>query len=193
MRTPAFLALSMLLLGLAIGSCIGPDRALGLDERALRFTHVVVQDGDSLSVLAEEWPGGWTRAAFVNDLSNPDFLEVGQVLLIPRHDGRRFVPARPSAAASRSSTSTGSTMGFAEAGGGLDWLALFQCESGNNPRAVSPSGTYRGLAQWDAATWASLGMSGDPIDHSYAEQAAAARRLYAARGRAPWPVCGAYL
>src|SRR5438046_1405604 len=30
----------------------------------------------------------------------------------------------------------------------LDWKALATCESGNNPRAVSPSGRYRGLFQF---------------------------------------------
>ncbi len=32
---------------------------------------------------------------------------------------------------------------------GLDWPALARCESGGNPRAVSSSGKYRGLYQFD--------------------------------------------
>ena len=78
-------------------------------------------------------------------------------------------------------------------GGGLNWAALAQCEYGGNPRAVSPSGAYRGLYQFDLSTWRSVGGVGDPIDASPAEQTYRAQLLYAQRGRSPWPVCGKYL
>ena len=77
--------------------------------------------------------------------------------------------------------------------GGLNWGALAACESGGNPRAVSSSGTYRGLYQFDFGTWASVGGSGDPIDASASEQTARAQILYSRAGRSPWPVCGRYL
>jgi resuscitation-promoting factor RpfB len=79
------------------------------------------------------------------------------------------------------------------AGGGLNWAALARCESGGNPRAVSPGGTYLGLYQFSMSTWASVGGSGSPIDASPAEQTYRAQLLYARSGRAPWPVCGRYL
>lgn len=69
------------------------------------------------------------------------------------------------------------------------WWALGECESGNNPRAINPSGKYRGAFQFDLSTWASVGESGDPIDRSYAHQLAAAQRLHAQRGFYPWPQC----
>ena len=77
----------------------------------------------------------------------------------------------------------------------LDWHALAMCESTDNPRAVSPSGRSRGLYQFDLTTWRSrsVGGHGDPINASRAEQTLRAQRLYADRGRAPWPVCGRYL
>lgn len=75
-------------------------------------------------------------------------------------------------------------------GSSLNWNALFECESGNDPRAVSPSGKYRGLAQFDMQTWRSVGGTGDPIDASRAEQTYRAQRLYKERGRSPWPQCG---
>jgi resuscitation-promoting factor RpfB len=78
-------------------------------------------------------------------------------------------------------------------GGGLNWAALARCESGGNPRAVSSSGTYRGLYQFDYSTWRSVGGSGDPIDASSSEQTHRARILYSSQGRSPWPVCGKYL
>jgi len=42
----------------------------------------------------------------------------------------------------------------------LDSIAA--CESGGDPTAVDPSGTYRGKYQFDLQTWASVGGSGDP-------------------------------
>lgn len=75
----------------------------------------------------------------------------------------------------------------------LNWPALASCESGGNPRAVSPNGDYRGLYQFSMATWHSLGGSGDPIDASAQEQTYRAELLYERDGTAPWPVCGSRL
>ena len=74
------------------------------------------------------------------------------------------------------------------AGGTL--RAIAACESGGNPRAVSPDGTYRGLYQFDYQTWQSVGGSGDPAAASPAEQDRRAAILYSQRGASPWPVCG---
>jgi hypothetical protein len=78
-------------------------------------------------------------------------------------------------------------------GGGLNWAALAACESGGNPSAVSPDGTYRGLYQFTLGTWESVGGTGDPINASAAEQTYRAQLLYERAGRAAWPVCGQYL
>lgn len=74
------------------------------------------------------------------------------------------------------------------AGGTLEAIAA--CESGGNPRAVDPSGTYRGKYQFDYGTWRSVGGSGDPAAASESEQDMRAAKLYAQRGAQPWPVCG---
>lgn len=76
---------------------------------------------------------------------------------------------------------------------GLNWAALARCESGGNPRAVSSSGTYRGLYQFSMSTWRGVGGTGDPIDASSSEQTYRAKILYSRSGRSPWPVCGKYL
>lgn len=68
--------------------------------------------------------------------------------------------------------------------------AIAQCESGGNPRAISPGGKYRGKYQFDFGTWASVGGSGDPAAASEAEQDKRAMILYSRRGAQPWPVCG---
>ncbi|MGE0027346.1 MAG: transglycosylase family protein [Thermoleophilia bacterium] len=67
---------------------------------------------------------------------------------------------------------------------------IAQCESGGNPRAVSASGQYRGKYQFDQSTWEANGGTGDPAAAPEAEQDRVAATLYAARGPAPWPVCG---
>ena len=74
---------------------------------------------------------------------------------------------------------------------------LARCESGGNPRAVSASGKYHGLYQFDQRTWNGIASSVAPeyvgTRPSAAPpevQNAMARGLHAQRGRSPWPVCG---
>ncbi|MDO9408525.1 transglycosylase family protein [Patulibacter sp.] len=67
---------------------------------------------------------------------------------------------------------------------------IAQCESGGDPTAVSSSGQYRGKYQFDRQTWRANGGSGDPAAASEATQDRIAAKLLAARGTAPWPVCG---
>jgi Transglycosylase-like domain len=68
--------------------------------------------------------------------------------------------------------------------------AIAACESGGNPSAVDPSGTYRGKYQFDRGTWASVGGSGDPAAAPEAEQDRRAAILYSQAGAGQWPVCG---
>jgi soluble lytic murein transglycosylase-like protein len=72
--------------------------------------------------------------------------------------------------------------------GTLDAIAA--CESGGDPTAVDPSGTYRGKYQFDMGTWASVGGSGDPAAAPEAEQDYRAALLLSQSGSSPWPVCG---
>jgi Transglycosylase-like domain/Putative peptidoglycan binding domain len=66
---------------------------------------------------------------------------------------------------------------------------IAECESGGNPRAVSPGGTYRGKYQFSRETWENMGGEGDPADASEAEQDRIALKLYRKHGTAPWPNC----
>jgi hypothetical protein len=82
---------------------------------------------------------------------------------------------------------------FARLPGGvsLDTLeAIAACESGGDPEAVSPDGTYFGLFQFDQGTWESVGGTGSPIEAPAAEQEYRAALLYSEAGSSPWPVCG---
>lgn len=67
---------------------------------------------------------------------------------------------------------------------------IAQCESGGNPRAVSPGGQYRGKYQFSRTTWRAIGGSGDPADAPEWLQDRVALKLYRQRGSAPWPNCG---
>jgi peptidoglycan hydrolase-like protein with peptidoglycan-binding domain len=66
---------------------------------------------------------------------------------------------------------------------------IADCESGGNPRAVSPGGQYRGKYQFSLSTWHNLGGDGDPVDASEGEQDRLALKLYRRSGTAPWPNC----
>jgi hypothetical protein len=64
------------------------------------------------------------------------------------------------------------------------------CESGGNAAAVSADGVHRGKYQFDRATWASVGGTGDPAAAPESEQDRLAAILYSERGVTPWPQCG---
>jgi hypothetical protein len=68
--------------------------------------------------------------------------------------------------------------------------AIAHCESKGNPRAVSSTGKYRGLFQFDYRTWATVGGKGDPAAAHPLEQYRRAAMLYRRAGSSPWPVCG---
>jgi hypothetical protein len=69
------------------------------------------------------------------------------------------------------------------------WRRLAMCESSLVPTAVSANRLYFGLFQFDLQTWRSVGEVGNPTAASPARQLAAAQRLQARRGWAPWPTC----
>lgn len=76
---------------------------------------------------------------------------------------------------------------------GLDkWAALRRCESGGDYTTNTGNGYY-GAYQFDLQTWQSVGGTGLPSDAPPWEQDARAQALYAARGAAPWPICGRFL
>ncbi len=67
-----------------------------------------------------------------------------------------------------------------------------ECESGNDPRAVSPDGRYRGAFQFTKPSWRAAPKSpgGDPIRYRWRVQAVVAVLLKHREGTKAWPVCG---
>jgi hypothetical protein len=81
--------------------------------------------------------------------------------------------------------------GAAESSSGVPAVLqrIAQCESGGDPTAVSPDGTYRGKYQFDIPTWRSIGGKGDPAAAPEAVQDRLAIKLYRQRGTSPWGAC----
>ena len=78
---------------------------------------------------------------------------------------------------------------------GLNWDAVAKCESNNHWNDNTGNGYYGGL-QFSVSTWLSNGGGAYAPRADLAteaQQIAIATMLYAARGSAPWPVCGKYL
>lgn len=86
--------------------------------------------------------------------------------------------------------SGGGSGGGTPSGGGLNWAALAQCESGGRAGVINPAGPYYGLYQFSLSTWRAQGGSGLPSDASPAEQTKRAQILYGKSGASPWPHCG---
>jgi hypothetical protein len=104
---------------------------------------------------------------------------------IERKRARRL--AKQQAATTGTTTSAASGSGSAPSG---NLQAIAACESGGNPSAVGGGGQFRGKYQFDYATWASVGGSGDPAAAPESEQDMRAQMLYERSGSSPWPVCG---
>ena len=69
------------------------------------------------------------------------------------------------------------------------WKELAACESTLNPRALNPTGKYRGLFQFDTRSWEYVGGSGDPSRASVREQYKRAKLLQDKQGWSAWPQC----
>lgn len=170
-----------------------PDASTGPDEPA---TTVPVLDHDSqferslgIGVARVRYDKlyGQAEKLEVEPKRNLSEARVGKVALA---DGsaelRKEIAAEKKRRAAEPEFGTPASVGVDQ--GTLD--AIASCESGGDPTAVDPSGTYRGKYQFDLQTWASVGGSGDPAAAPEAEQDYRAALLMSRAGSSPWPVCG---
>ncbi|MEO5833267.1 MAG: ubiquitin-like domain-containing protein [Nakamurella sp.] len=95
-------------------------------------------------------------------------------------------PAAPAPTTPPVTQRSGGTVLFNDFEFGVNWDGLAKCESGNNPRAINPSGKYTGLFQFDDRTWQGTGGSGRAYDAPAEEQLMRAKILFQARGLQPW-------
>lgn len=72
------------------------------------------------------------------------------------------------------------------------WDALAECESGGNWHINTGNGFYGGL-QFSASSWAAVGGTGLPHEHSREVQIQMGQRLQAQQGWGAWPSCSAKL
>ncbi|NPC97398.1 resuscitation-promoting factor [Nocardioides sp. zg-DK7169] len=77
-------------------------------------------------------------------------------------------------------------------GGDTVWDRLAQCESGGNWATNTGNGYYGGL-QFSAGTWASVGGTGLPHQHSREEQIKRGQILQSRAGWGQWPHCSSQL
>lgn len=82
--------------------------------------------------------------------------------------------------------------GTASAAGSHDWSGVAECESSGNWSANTGNGYYGGI-QFSASTWASVGGSGLPHQHSREEQIKRGQILQSRAGWGQWPHCAAQL
>lgn len=105
-----------------------------------------------------------------------------------RAEQRAAAQARASAPAT--APSSGSPVPAAPTTGDV-WWSLALCES-NGTNANTGNG-YFGFFQFLPSTWRSVGGTGLPSDHSYAEQKNRAQILQARSGWGQWPACSSKL
>ena len=189
-RGPHF-AVLLVLAALAVAAVPAlADPGASSSGGASASSEVVVKRGDrgsavrsiqqELGVAADGVFGAQTERAVKRFQSRHDLVPDGIVGPLTRG----ALGLRPFSSRSVRRTSTRSV----DVPAALERIA--QCESGGNPRAVSPGGQYRGKYQFSRATWRAIGGSGDPADAPEWLQDRLALKLYRQRGSAPWPNCG---
>jgi Transglycosylase-like domain/Putative peptidoglycan binding domain len=181
-RGRAGITLAIALSAIAAGGALAQDAATPLAP-GIQSTDTVRALQKKLGVSADGVYGPKTRAA-VKRFQRAHGLDVDGVAG-PQTLAELGLTSTDSAAESDQQASTSADDATLE--------KIAQCESGGDPTAVSADGTYRGKYQFDRETWRQMGGTGDPADASEAEQDRIAAKLFAARGTAPWPNCGASL
>jgi len=183
-RVPWKLRFILLPLGLglalaAVAQAQSPKLSL-LERPAQRFERSI-----ELGKLSAQYRDKLAEARKLHAAPKQSVLEQNDVDVSQVRDGIDALDQRISKAR-RSADDFGLAPGVSQAT--LDAIAA--CESGGDPTAVDPSGTYFGKYQFDTGTWASVGGSGSPAQASEAEQDYRASLLYSRAGSSPWPVCG---
>lgn len=136
------------------------------------FTPVVIDTGDGHATTG--------RAEAAPCLADGDCIEVIPGVRVAAHEA-------PAVAGYLQAVADAAEL---DALDGWLWRAIADCESGGNPRAISPSGLDRGLYQFRRRSWAAVGGQGDPVDATVGEQTRRARLLLDLQGgESAWGTC----
>ena len=166
--------------------------------------HVVVHSGDTLSGISQSHLGNsafYKEIAALNDLSNPNLIFPGQVLVLPgtgapisHHDSTppSTPPHHSTPPAPHNPSSNSQANSVPQGHSGVNWNAVAQCESTSNWHANTGNGFSGGL-QFTQSTWAAYGglaYAPTAAQATPAQQIAVAERVLAGQGIGAWPVCG---
>lgn len=173
---------------------------------------VVVQPGDSLTIIAEAHATTYVRIYNANDkIQDPNLIYPGDNLRVPTPDEQ--IPDRPlptvppvaQAPTNTPSTPLAATPAPAQSrrivptpaapvtvSNGSVWDQLARCESGGNWAINTGNGFYGGL-QFTLSSWHGVGGSGYPNEASREEQIARAEILKSKQGWGAWPACSSKL
>jgi murein DD-endopeptidase MepM/ murein hydrolase activator NlpD len=149
-------------------------------------THTVVR-GDTLWALSQRFHTTVQALATTNGIPNPNLIYVGQVLdIVPGAIPAPPVPQTVAAPTTPHRVVATAPTAAPVASGGM-WACIIRRESGGNPTAVNRSSGASGLYQFMDSTWHSVtGLPGKASQYSAAVQTAAALKLQAQAGWAPW-------
>jgi LysM repeat protein len=187
------------LAGLFVAAYNAPASAEAAPSGVPAVVKETVEAGDTLSGIATVYQTTYVRLYDANiQISNPDVINVGDVVRIPAADEQlasRPLPTAVTAAApvtAPAPTAPSQPVAAAPSLGGSVWDGLAQCEAGGNWAINTGNGFYGGL-QFTLSSWQGVGGSGYPNQASREQQIAMGERLLARQGWAAWPVCSAKL
>lgn len=164
---------------LASSVATGSDQLLQQGET----NQIVVQPGDTLWSITGGNPAEINEIVSMNDIADPNFIYVGQVLQLPGGEPTVQVSQvsdpGPAPAAPVTSSSPVVPQSAFEA-------CVIQNESGGNPTAVNPVSGAAGLYQFLPSTWADYDGYSSAADAPPAVQQQYFEQVYAEDGTAPW-------
>jgi len=191
------IALALLLTAAGTGIASGSAHAASDTAKKDQPIKHVVAGGESLSSIATDnkltdWRPIWNANA---DLQDPDTINPGQELVIPKPDEKTTerplpgsygatAPVAAAPVASQRSYQPARTGGNAASG---DVLARIRARESGGNYATNTGNGYYGAYQYNDGTWGGYGGYAHASDAPASVQDAKAAETYAARGCSPWP------
>lgn len=167
---------------------LNPGSASAHENASLPGTYVV-QPGDTLSrIAAVHGLGSWETlyAANRDRIGNPNFISIGQVLIMPGSGGTAPAPQPvPPANGDIPAIITAAAQRYGQSPAQM--IAVAQCESSLNPNAYNAEYGASGLFQFLPSTWQTTPYASSNIFDPYAS-ANAAGWMWSVGRRGEW-VC----